>query len=289
VLGTLTGSALASGLLWLHPPFWVIMTAASATMFMFGYWVKRNYAIAIFFVTLFLVLLTEATGPVTIAFTLERLGATLAGGIFALLAAQVFWPVWERDRLPAILAAAFRATNDYLQLLLDRIANGGTFDGVAVNAKRRAEAATTAAFSSLQRMNGDPQNRREGLEHAATLVNGNHRIIRALAVVAVHLGPEAPRPRQRCTQLAAVAPRAFDLLARAVGDVRPAPSEIESLLRALADEREPAEDSEIEIELPRWLELPLHAVVTELSAMLIAVQEAAPALAGDRGSVKAFT
>jgi uncharacterized membrane protein YccC len=253
-------------------------------MFMFGYWVKRNYAIAIFFVTLFLVLLTEATGPVTIAFTLERLGATLAGGVLALLAAQLFWPVWERDRLPAILGAAFRATNDYLRLLLDRIASGGTFDASAVLAKRRAEAATTAAFSSLQRMNGDPQNRREGLEHAATLVNGNQRIIRALAVVAVHLSRDRARPRRHGSPLAAVAPQVFDLLARAVGDVRPTPGEIEALLLALGRPGEPetGEDAEDEVELQRWLELPLHAVVTELSAMLIAVQEAAPAMAGDR-------
>src|SRR6185436_7567515 len=72
VLGTLGGSVLASLFLWLHPPEGGLMAASTVTMFAFGYFLKRNYALAIFFVTLFIVLLTESKQPVTIAFTIER-------------------------------------------------------------------------------------------------------------------------------------------------------------------------------------------------------------------------
>jgi len=86
-LGPLAGSLFASLLMWLHPSLPVVMIAMSATIFIFGFLVKRNYGLAVFFVTLFVVLLTEANGPVTIAFTAEAArehingrGAGAAGG-----------------------------------------------------------------------------------------------------------------------------------------------------------------------------------------------------------------
>ena len=94
VLGTFAGSLLASLLLWLTLPPAVLLAAMAVTMFGFAFWLKRNYTIAVFFITLFVVLITEAATKVTIAFTVERLAATAAGGLLALLAAQLFWPVW---------------------------------------------------------------------------------------------------------------------------------------------------------------------------------------------------
>ncbi len=287
VLGTFAGSLVASGLLWLHPPFATLMAATAVTMFCFGYLVKRNYAFAIFFVTLFIVLLTEAGGTFKIDFTLERLGVTLAGGALALLAAQVFWPVWERDRLPPILAAAFRATRDHLHALARRVETGGTFDREAVLAKRRAEAATSAAFSSLQRMNGDPQNQREGLEHAAALVNGNQRIVRALAVLAVHLTPGRGATRLDLARFIAASGEAFELLARSAEGRLPGRGEIETLLAALgahALAAPPADETHDEAERDQWFHLQLTRIATELSAMLVVVQDAAPAAVGDRGT-----
>src|SRR5690606_26449377 len=106
VLGTLAGSIAASGLLWLRPSGLALVAATAVTIFCFGFFLKRRYALAVFFITLTVVLLTEAHAPVTFAFTMERLGATLLGGALALLAALFFWPVWERDLLPPILVKA---------------------------------------------------------------------------------------------------------------------------------------------------------------------------------------
>jgi uncharacterized membrane protein YccC len=275
VLGTIAGSLAASLLLWLQLPLGVLMAAAAGTMFAFGYLLKRNYAFAMFFVTLFIVLVTEAAGPVTLAFAGERLGVTLAGGALALLAAQVFWPVWERDRLPSILAGALRATGDYLHLMIDRVVTGGTFDLPAIAAKRQAEAATAAVFSSLQRLGGDPQNQREGLEHAALLANGNQRVIRTLAVLAVHLTPGRAPFSGDLTPFATDTTAAFELLGRTAAGNAPARGEVEQLLAALGQNmRFTNRDAQAE-----WMLEQLNRIATELSAMLVAAQDAAPALA----------
>ena len=272
-LGTLVGSILGSLLLWLHLPFAAIMTAAAATMFAFGYYVKRNYALGVFYVTLFIVLLTEAGGPVTVAFTVERLASTLAGGALALLAAMFFWPVWERDRFPPILAGALRANRDYLHLLGARLASGGSYDAEAIAAKRRAEATNSAVFSSLQRIVGDPKNRQEGIEKAAALANGNQRLTRTLSVLALHLTPGAPLRRPELDHFGKIADDALESLAIAVE--RTAPVAVGPALTALENFSPSASATSVPQE--QWVFAQLTRAGTELAAMLLVIQDSAPA------------
>src|SRR5439155_12347783 len=112
--GTLAGSIVGSGLLMLRLPLWAIMAAIAVTAFGFAFFLRRNYAVAVFFVTLMVVLLTEWAHPVTIGLTVERLISTIVGGLMALAAAVIFWPTWERSRFPRTLAQAIRANRDYL-------------------------------------------------------------------------------------------------------------------------------------------------------------------------------
>ena len=268
-VGTLLGSILGSALLWLHLPFAALMTATAVTMFAFGYTVKRNYAVAILFVTLFIVLLTEAGGPVTVAFTVERLASTVAGGALALLAAMFFWPVWERDRFPPILAAAFRANRDYLGILADRLASGGAYDSPAIAAKRHAEAANSAVFSSLQRIVGDPKNRQEGIEQAAALANGNQRLTRALSVLALHLAPGDPLRRPEIGRFRRLAVAALESLAIAVERAAPVATdprlaELENFSPDASAATNPQE---------QWVLAQLTRAATELGAMVLAAQE----------------
>ena len=196
VFGTLAGSVLASLLLWLALPKAVLVTAMAATMFLFAFFLKRNYGYAVFFITLFVVLITETATKVTLGFTGERLGVTAAGGLLALLAAQLFWPAWERKFFPGILARALRANRDYIRVLGDRLRSGGGYDDSAIALKRAAEKANSMVFASLQRLSGDPKNQQDGIEAYAALANGNQRLTRALTVVAIHLstGTAVQRP-----------------------------------------------------------------------------------------------
>ncbi|HTO03945.1 MAG TPA: FUSC family protein [Opitutus sp.] len=192
IFGTLAGSVAASTLLWLRPSGFALVASTAVTIFSSGFFLKRRYALAVFFITLSVVLLTEAHAPVTLAFTAERLGSTLLGGALALLGALFFWPVWERDRVPRVLAKALDANRDFMHLIATRLAEGGSYDALTIAAKRQAEATNSAVFSSLQRMMADPRNRRGGFEQAAAYANGNQRVTHALMVLALQLKPDAP-------------------------------------------------------------------------------------------------
>ncbi|MDB6080081.1 MAG: rane protein, partial [Akkermansiaceae bacterium] len=128
MLGTLAGGLLASVLLWVHPPIWGLLLTTAVSISIFGYFVKKNYGIAVIFITLMVALLTEASHPVTLGFTLERIGSTLGGGLFALVAAAVFWPVWEASRFPGIMATALEKNILYLKIVAQRLIDGGVYD-----------------------------------------------------------------------------------------------------------------------------------------------------------------
>lgn len=284
VAGTFAGSAIASLLLWLHLPFAAIAAAMAVTIFAFGYFVKRNYTIAVIFITLFVVLLTEAQGPVSVDFTIERLGSTLAGGALALLAALFFWPVWERDRFPPILASGLRANADYLRVLVARLIAGGSYDAEAIAAKRRSEAINSSIFSSLQRMTGDPKNQREGLEYAAMLANGNQRLTRALTVLTLHLIPQTPLAEPGLPRFAKLAGDALEEVAKTVERGAPDLNALAPLIAGLENfslPLPPSNSTERDAARQRWAFAQLIRAATELNALLLALQDAAPARSGD--------
>lgn len=180
LLGTLGGSIIASFLLSLHPPVPVLMGLIALSCFFFGYFLKRNYAFTVVFITIFVIALTESTAPQTIALTAERMGCTLAGGLLAMAAALLFWPVWERDRARPIIARALRANAEFLRLATERTSQ---LESAAIVAQRRTvESANAEMFSSLQRMAGDPKNQQDRLERLAALANGNQRVTRAITL-----------------------------------------------------------------------------------------------------------
>jgi len=263
-MGTICGGLAGSVLLWLHLPLWTLLAATAAVCWAFTYYMKRDYAVAVFFITLLVVLQFEAAGPVSIALTFQRLGETLAGCLLALLAALSFWPVWERDRFPPLLAGALRAN----RVLLERLGLGlaqaaGVTPGSVTQVKRKAQRANSLVFSSLNRMAGDPKLRQEGIERAAALANHNLRLTRGLSVAAVHCAPGAPAIAGLGAFVQA-AGAALEALAEVVeGAADPA---------ALAQARTDLEAAALpEPADPRtaWVMAQLEQAGTELSAMLL--------------------
>jgi uncharacterized membrane protein YccC len=187
IVGTLTGCALASLLLWIKLPETALIALAAVTAFGFAYFLKSRYGVAIFFVTLMLVLVTDAVQPVRWEFTAARLLSTLAGGGMALLAALFLWPKWEQEQFPKILAAAVRANRNYLAAIVAALVQGEPLAKRIVQKKREAERASSLAAASLQRMLGEPASQQYQVERAAALTAYNQRVTRAANVLAVHL------------------------------------------------------------------------------------------------------
>ena len=188
ILGTFAGVLAGSLLIWVKLPMALLLTLTGITSFCFAYFVKRRYGLAIFFVTLMLVLITDAAATVSLHdYTVSRMLSSLAGGGLALLAAQFFWPSWEREKFPTLIAAAVRANRRYLEIIGRRLAEGLPLTGPAIHRKREAERANSRASASVQRLLSEPSRRQKDVERAAALNAYNQRITRTLTVLALHL------------------------------------------------------------------------------------------------------
>ncbi|HSI63056.1 MAG TPA: FUSC family protein [Candidatus Saccharimonadia bacterium] len=187
LFGTLAGSTVGSLLLWVKMPAAYFILCASVMAFCFAYFVRRRYGLAVFFVTLMIVLMTESMMPVHLDFTVERLLATLAGGVLSLTAAFLLWPKWEQSQSPRYVAAALRANRSYLETVVAHFGRGERFTGSAVLAKRTAEQANSQAAASLQRLLSEPSKQRGDVEEIATLTTYNQRLTRAITVLGQHL------------------------------------------------------------------------------------------------------
>lgn len=228
-IGTLAGGAAAGLLLLRDPPEGVVVAATCAAAFGFAYIVRRNYRLGVLFVTVFVVLIGSGRGT-TLGLVTDRLAATAGGGLLALAAAMIFWPMWEQRRFPAIMASALRANAAYLRTLGEALAESPEDERGVVPAKRRAEAATADVYASVERLLADPRARREGAEAAAVLAAGNRRVTRALNVLLVHFGPGAPPVGGAdVSRFVACAAETLERLAEAVETRRTEPERLAAL------------------------------------------------------------
>jgi uncharacterized membrane protein YccC len=184
--GTFAGILLGSALLWVKMPILWLDACAAAAAFGFAYFLKRRYGVAVIFVTLMVVLLSEITTTVHWSFTLTRLASNLAGGLMALISAVVFWPVWEGEKFTALLAAAIRANRNYVDAIAAHLLSPEAGRDLLVE-KRKAENANRFAAASLQRMLAEPGERTESDQQASALATYNQRLTRAFSALALPL------------------------------------------------------------------------------------------------------
>ncbi|HTI71895.1 MAG TPA: FUSC family protein, partial [Candidatus Limnocylindria bacterium] len=275
--GTFAGVILASALLWVRTPVYILDLLAAGTSFGFAYYLRTRYAWAVFYVTLLVVLITETTTPVHLDFTIARLVSTLVGGGFALLAALTLWPSWEKRKFPVFLAAALRANGSYLESLRAWITASGP-DPLPVTsslmAKRRAENADRSVAASLERVLAEPAGRQENPVRAAALTTYTQRVTRALTLMTVHLH-EGDRPAAASGVDACVGRllETLELFAAGVEQGYDAPSLVEVSGRLQTLEDEIAQLGRLEAGPTKdWILIQLAKTVAELRAMTLAIQ-----------------
>jgi uncharacterized membrane protein YccC len=270
IAGTLAGSALGSGILWVKLPVAALICLAGVMAFCFAYFLKRRYWLAVFFVTLMLVLISEAVIPVTFGFTFSRFASTVAGGAMALVAAMFFWPKWEQEQFPTIIAAAVRANRNYLDAIAARLVAGEPFSGDAVLTKRVSERANSLASASLQRLLGEPSHQQQNVERAAALTAYNQRVTRALTVLAVNLNKRAKLEGSELPCVVRDANEALENLSQAIETGKFAPSEpklakdLTALAACVRSDRPRGQSSEL-------VHSQLAKIATEIDAMTLAL------------------
>lgn len=186
VTGTLLGG-LAGGLL-LHVPANMHIKEAILflTFILMVYYVRKKYSVAVFVITVNLVLLFNIEAAYSNAVLLTRALCTLGGAMLAVVSGFALLPAWDKKWLPSHLADAITASYEYFV---------ATFYGPApltawTKCKRAVESKNSDVFDSFNRYMEEPG--REKSEAYYDLVTGNIRIARNLNNIHVEQDEKTP-------------------------------------------------------------------------------------------------
>jgi uncharacterized membrane protein YccC len=150
ITGTILGG-IAGGLLVLVPTDLHIKEALLfITFVVMVYYVRKNYAIAAFAVTLNLVLLFNIDQTFSYQLLLIRALSTVGGSLLAVVAGFALLPNWDKKWLPRHLAEAVYANYTYF--------NGTFYSNINnwIKNKRRVESANSNVFDSFNRYMEEP-------------------------------------------------------------------------------------------------------------------------------------
>ena len=152
VVGTLLGGV-AGGLL-MHVPVGYHLTELIlfVTFVVMVYYTQKNYALAVFAVTLNLVLLFNLESEYSNMLMVTRALCTIGGSMLAVLSGVALLPAWDKKWLPSHLAEALKANYQYF------IASFYVVDPAVTwtRPKRLAESKNTDVFDSYNRYMLEP-------------------------------------------------------------------------------------------------------------------------------------
>lgn len=148
------------------------------SVFAYFYWLKRNYAISVIFITTYVLCVFNIVSHQGEALMLSRLLDTLIGSILAYLTVRLLWPDWQHKRLPTLLHSAIRENASYLRAVLNEYHHGPSDDDYAYRvARRSAHRADNALATAWRDIQLEPKKNRHAIHEVFTLTYQNHALL----------------------------------------------------------------------------------------------------------------
>jgi uncharacterized membrane protein YccC len=112
-----------------------------------------------------------------------RVGHTFVGGILAVVGGYLFFPVWEKQKLPGELAAAIKANADFLRTLLTKSPVEDNRERKWGQLQRKAGLALANAATAGQRVLSEPTHLGGEVESSLAVINDARDIFQILSAI----------------------------------------------------------------------------------------------------------
>lgn len=182
VFGTLLGVVAGVALTQLLPTLPGHILLMLSSMYLFFYWLKQNYTIAVIFITIFVLAAFNLLSNQGIAVALPRIIDTVVGGALAYLSVRFIWPNWQYKQLPGLLLNAVVKNRRYFESIYD----GSIAEEAYLHNRRTAYNADNALTSAWKWMRLEPKNMRRSQDKAFNLTNLNHALLSYISAFGVH-------------------------------------------------------------------------------------------------------
>lgn len=177
VLGTLAGGIAGGVILMLSPTLIIKETILFLCFIMMVYFIRKRYAVAVFFITLSVVMLFDVEDRYNSSLIITRALSTVTGAVFGLVAGFLLLPTWDKKWLPVHLSEALSCNYQYF---LATFFPKGIQASEWTRFKRNAESKNSNAFDSFTRYMREPLAGKRYYLSFYQLINHSIRITREL-------------------------------------------------------------------------------------------------------------
>lgn len=187
IIGTVAGILVGGAIMLLpikHEAFVIILIFIS---FFVAYYLRNNYKVGVFFVTIMMVVMMQLSKQGSWDLIWWRVLSTLIGSILAIIISFAFWPIWEKQRFPALLNKSLNMNLFYLSQVSLNYQNKLPVGVTWHKSRRLSEAANNNLFACVQRMYEEPQSHQREIDVHFAKVGSNIRISREITSLAFSL------------------------------------------------------------------------------------------------------
>jgi len=271
IIGTLAGVVLGGLIMLLPLPHEAFIILLVIVSFFVAYFLRNNYKVGVFFVTIMMVILMQLTQRGSMELIGWRILSTLIGAVLAIIAGYAFWPVWEKQRFPALMTEALMQTKKYLAQVIKVYQNDLPATEPWYANRRHVEAANNMAFASAQRMYEEPKRVQSMVDTYFSMVGVNIRMAREITSVGLMVEEnKSKRPIEALSNYQMEAERLLELIITAI-------SEEESYLKEIPDFKIIKDSLTTEVfqknEQLRFLKTELEKIIFELETFCKLLKE----------------
>ena len=179
------------------------------SIYLFFYWLKKNYTIAAMFITTFSLASFNILANQGIAVMLPRIIDTIVGAAIAYFVVRFLWPDWQSKKLPGLLLLAVSKNKRYFESTYQE---GITDEDYFYN-RQEAYHADNALASAWKGMRLEPKRLRQFEDRAFHLTNLNHALLSYISAFGVHrYASLSDNERAFCKEVSEVLAYVYDLL-----------------------------------------------------------------------------
>lgn len=182
IIGTIAGVVVGVALARIMPTIAGQTVLLLASIFTFFYWLRKRYAYAVAFITMFVIAafnLQTGTGAALMGY---RLLDTVLGAAVAYLTVRFIWPDWQYRHLPQLLHVAIDKTQRYFLTIYSNQNRGPVY----YHNRRTAHKADNALATAWRGMMVEPKNKRFLQRKAYALTILHHSLLSYISALGAH-------------------------------------------------------------------------------------------------------
>lgn len=270
IIGTVTGIILGGVIMLLPLPHEAFVGLLIIVSFLVAYFLRNNYKVGVFFTTIMMVVLMQLSQQASWELIGWRVLSTLIGAMLALIVSYVFWPIWEKERFPSLMAKSLSHNKNYL-LHAIKFYNYELEEGDTWSKYRRiAEGSNNHVFASVQRMVQEPEHVQKDLDTSFTMAGVNIRISREItSIVLVMNDMEKNQPLSELTDYFNKASEVFDWIALHISEPLVAKKQPDfSQIKIILNSSVFSETEEL-----RFIKVELEKIIFELETMCALIKQ----------------